>query len=53
MAHYFTNEENLKSEIEKVIAEINGIPYSEIVKTAKEYIDAIGGFEKLGEWGLW
>ena len=28
------------------------IPYSEIVKTAKEYIDAIGGFEKLGEWGL-
>ena len=25
MAHYFTNEENLKSEIEKVIAEINGI----------------------------
>ena len=33
--------------------EINGIPYSEIVKTAKEYIDSIGGFEKLGEWGLW
>ena len=32
--------------------EVNGIPYSEIVKTAKEYIDAIGGFEKLGEWGL-
>lgn len=27
MAHYFTNEENLKSEIEKVIAEINGIPF--------------------------
>ena len=33
--------------------EVNGIPYSEIVKTAKEYIDSIGGFEKLGEWGLW
>lgn len=32
--------------------EVNGIPYSEIVKTAKEYIDTIGGFEKLGEWGL-
>ena len=27
MAHYFTNEENLKSEKEKVIAEINGIPF--------------------------
>lgn len=27
MAHYFTNEENLKSEIEKVIAEINGIQF--------------------------
>lgn len=27
MAHYFTNEENLKSEIKKVIAEINGIPF--------------------------
>lgn len=27
MAHYFTNEKNLKSEIEKVIAEINGIPF--------------------------
>ena len=26
MTHYFTNEENLKSEIEKVIVEINGIP---------------------------
>ena len=33
--------------------EINGIPYSKIVQTAKEYIDSIGGFEKLGEWGLW
>lgn len=32
--------------------EVNGIPYSEIVKTAKEYIDTIGGFEKLGEWGI-
>lgn len=27
MAHYFTNEENLKSEIEKVITEINGIQF--------------------------
>ena len=32
--------------------EINGIPYSEIVKVAKEYIDSIGGFEAFAEWGL-
>ena len=28
-------------------------PYAEIVKDAKEYIDTIGGFEVLAEWGLW
>jgi S-adenosylmethionine synthetase len=32
--------------------EINGVPYSEIVKTAKEYIDKIGGFEAFAEYGL-
>lgn len=32
--------------------EINGIPYSEIVDKAKDFIDHIGGFEKLAEWGL-
>ena len=32
--------------------EVNGIPYSEIIKVAKEYVDSIGGFEKLSEWGL-
>ncbi len=31
---------------------IDGIPYSEIVSQAKEYIDSIGGFEKFAEWGL-
>lgn len=33
--------------------EVNGVPYSEIVKTAKKYIDQIGGFEAFAEWGLW
>lgn len=33
-------------------SEVNGIPYSEIVKVAKEFIDNLGGFEKLAEWGL-
>lgn len=31
---------------------IDGKPYSEIVRIAKEYVDEIGGFEKLAEWGL-
>ena len=31
---------------------VDGKPYSEIVKIAKEYIDSIGGFEKFAEWGL-
>lgn len=34
-------------------ATVNGVPYGDIVKIAKEYIDSIGGFEKLAEWGLW
>ena len=31
---------------------VDGIPYEEIVKVAKKYIEDIGGFEKLAEWGL-
>ena len=31
---------------------VNYVPYSDIVKTAKEYIESIGGFEKFAEWGL-
>ena len=33
--------------------EINGIPYSEIVETARNFINELGGFEKLAEWGLY
>lgn len=32
---------------------VDGIPYAEIVRQAKEYIDQIGGFEKFAEWGLY
>ena len=32
---------------------IDGKPYSEIVDIAREYINSIGGFEKLAEWGLY
>ena len=31
---------------------VDGRPYSEIVKIAKDYIDGVGGFEKFAEWGL-
>ena len=32
--------------------EVNGVPYAEIVETAREYIHSLGGFEKFAEWGL-
>ena len=32
--------------------EIDGIPYEEIVEIARNYINEIGGFETLAEWGL-
>ena len=31
---------------------IEGLPYEEIVEIARDYIDAVGGFEKFTEWGL-
>ena len=31
---------------------VDGVPFSEIVETAREYINRIGGFEKFAEWGL-
>lgn len=33
--------------------EINGVPYEEIVETARDFIKKIGGFEKFAEWGLY
>lgn len=32
---------------------VDGKPYSEIVEIAEKYINEIGGFEKLAEWGLY
>lgn len=31
---------------------VDGIPYTEIVRQARAYIDSVGGFEKFAEWGL-
>ena len=32
--------------------QIDEIPYTQIVDTARKYIDSLGGFEKFAEWGL-
>ena len=32
---------------------IDGIPYEDIVDIARSYVNKIGGFEKLSEWGLY
>lgn len=32
---------------------IDGKPYCEIVKIARNYIESVGGFEKFAEWGLY
>lgn len=32
---------------------VDGKPYAEIVEVAREYVQKIGGFEKLAEWGLY
>ena len=31
---------------------VDGVPYAEIVETARRYIQNLGGFEKFAEWGL-
>jgi len=52
----FLRAQQLRTPVELYCAigdeEIAGIPYSEIVETARKYIQKIGGFEKFAEWGL-
>ena len=31
---------------------VDGLPYSEIVEEARQFITSLGGFEKFAEWGL-
>ena len=31
---------------------VDGIPYTQIVEIARNYIRSVGGFEKFAEWGL-
>lgn len=53
-AHLKAQELQNKVEICCAIGDesVEGIPYEEIVRIAKEYIDSVGGFEKFAEWGL-
>jgi len=32
---------------------VDGLSYGEIVEMAREYVESVGGFEKLAEWGLY
>lgn len=38
--------------IDKSSGNVTMYPYSEVVEKAREYIQRLGGFEKLAEWGL-
>ena len=38
--------------IDKYSGNVTMHPYSEVVEKAREYIQRLGGFEKLAEWGL-
>ena len=38
--------------IDKSSGNVTMLPYSEVVEKAREYIQRLGGFEKLAEWGL-
>ena len=32
--------------------QVGGVPFSEMVETARAYINQLGGFEQFAEWGL-
>lgn len=53
-AHLLAETERRPVELYCAIGDetVCGIPYKDIVKIARKYVNAIGGFEKLAEWGL-
>lgn len=53
-AHQKAQAENRPVELYCAIGDemIDGKPYEEIVRQAREYIKSVGGFEKFAEWGL-
>ncbi len=54
--HCFLKAQKLGKEVSMSCAigdeTIDGLPYYEIVKEAKEFIDSVGGFEEFAKWGL-
>ena len=50
-----TQQENKEINLSCAIGDeiVDGKSYEEIVDIAKDYINSIGGFEKLAEWGLY
>ena len=53
-AHIIATGNNKRKELSCAIGdnEIDGVPYKDIVLIAKQYVDELGGFERLAEWGL-
>lgn len=53
-AHLKAQETNRPVELYCAIGDdcVDDLPYSDIVKIARDYINEIGGFEKFAEWGL-
>ena len=55
--HAFLKAQKIGGPVSLVCAigdsEVDGLPYADIVKEARDYIDSIGGFEKFAEWGLY
>lgn len=53
-AHLKAQQEHREVKLSCAIgdATVDGRLYADIVKIAREYIDQIGGFERLAEWGL-
>jgi len=55
--HAFLKAQKLSKPVELCCAigddTVDGLPYSEIVEEAREYIRSVDGFEKFAEWGLY
>ncbi len=55
--HAFLKAQKLSKPVELCCAigdtEVDGLPYSQIVEEARQYIRSVGGFEKFAEWGLY
>ena len=54
--HAFFKAQQTGKPVEFVCAigddQVDGLPYSEIVEEARDFVNQLGGFEKLAEWGL-